>query len=652
MCSLRNDLPWTGWMGWGTTNRGRHNMAVPASLPFADILAHTRSFQGVDRPTLEKLVAAAGTDRVEAGHTLCRAGEPFGNVVYILVAGRMRQRRTSGDESHVHLGDFLGLASYVEGTTFGSTVEAITDCILLTVAAETLQQLERDEPSLFNCLNRIIAHKLRERRFIRDINNGALVQPVRSVMTAPIASCHPEIRLREALSMMLERNIGSLVVTDRHDKLVGLLTRAALAEAVLLHGMQPDDPIAPKAYQPCQTVLRDTPLWQAQDIQQRQGVKYVVVVDHDIPIGVVSQTDILHTLIASPGVLAPQIVQVKNLEQLSTLRARIAEEAAHIRDANRRASASVRFLSETHLAIQRQVIDLTLEGIQHQGYGKPPLPFAILIMGSGGRKEMLLNPDQDNGLIIADAPESRRPMIQLWFERFSQGLNENLARVGYPLCPGDIMARNPLYRQTLSEWQHQIDVIADRATEKAARWSNIVFDFDTLYGDDTLTAALRQHVLATVQYHAQLLTRMAEDDAQGRPALGFFNQLIVTIRDTTGAFIDLKRNGLRLIADAARIFALRDGIAAQSTTHRLESLVRVGTFSEVFRASVSDAYDTLLDLILEHQIAQAHTGIPPNSLIDLKTLTEQSRARLRLAMRIIKQFQDRLQETFGMPFLF
>ena len=78
----------------------------------------------------------------------------------------------------------------------------------------------------------------------------------------------------------------------------------------------------------------------------------------------------------------------------------------------------------------------------------------------------------------------------------------------------------------------------------------------------------------------------------------------------------------------------------------------MGTFSEVFRASVSDAYDTLLDLILEHQIAQAHTGIPPNSLIDLKTLTEQSRARLRLAMRIIKQFQDRLQETFGMPFLF
>ncbi len=621
-------------------------MTALQSLSLVDLLAPTRSFPELDRPTLQVLVAAANPYQVEAGETLFRAGEPFGNVVYILVAGRMHQRRMSGEESDVHLGDLLGLANYVDRTPFGSTVEASTDCALLGLSAQRLGQLERDYPSLYNCLSRIIAHKLRACNPVRDINRGAFAQPVRRIMTAPVASCPPEMSLRQALTLMLERNIGSLVVTGGDHKLVGLLTRADLSEAVLLHEVQPDDSIMPTC-QPPHTVAPDTPLWQAEELQQHQGAKYVVVVDQDIPIGVVSQTDILRTLVASPGTLTPHIAQAESLQALAALKARLAEEAAAIRAANRWASASVRFLSATHLAIQRRVIDLTLHRMQRQGEGEPPLPFAVLIMGSGGRKEMLLNPDQDNGVIIADAPKAHHPAVQTWFERFAQHLNENLDVVGYRLCPGDIMARNPMYRKTLSQWQAQISFFAERPTDEAARWSNIVFDFDTLYGDDTLTAALWRHTLMTAQTHDRLLTRMVEDDARGRPALGFFNQLVATARDVTGAHIDLKRNGLRLIADATRIFALRAGVATQNTTDRLAALVRVGMVSEAFNASVNEAYDALLDLLLAHQIEQGRAGTPPDPLLDPKTLTEQSRAVLRQAMRIVKRFQDRLQEQFG-----
>jgi CBS domain-containing protein len=260
---------------------------------------------------------------------------------------------------------------------------------------------------------------------------------------------------------------------------------------------------------------------------------------------------------------------------------------------------------------------------------------------------MLLHPDQDNGLILAELAEAHLSAVQTWFERFGQQLNENLAAIGYRLCPGDIMVRNPRYRQTLGQWQAQIDVMADRPTAKAARWSNIVFDFATLYGDDTLTVALRRHLLDAVQTHHRLLRRMVEDDARGRPALGFFNQLIATTRDATGAHIDLKRHGLRLIADAVRIFALHAGVAAPNTTDRLAALIRVGTLSEAFSTSVGNAYNTFLDLLLAHQIEQARAGIPPDTLLNLKALAEQERTPLRLAMRIVKRLQDRLQETFG-----
>ena len=614
------------------------------------VLAQTRSFKDVDRQTLEVLVAAADTYRIEAGRALFREGEPFGGVVYVLYDGAMHQYRSTGFHCEVHRGDFLALANYVDRSPFRSTVEAVSDCVVLGLAADTLEQLERNYPSLFNCLNRIIAHKLRARSPARDINRGVLAQPVRTIMNRPV-TCPPETRLRDAMSLIRQRNIGGLVVTNGQNGLFGLLTRASLAEAVLLQEASADEPVVPGACRQAHTVGPDTPLWQVQEIQQHFGTKYVVVMDAGAPIGVVAQSDILRALIASPGVLTPRVAQSNDLRELAELKSRLVEEAADIREANRWARAAVRFLSETHLAIQRRTVALSLDWMRDEAHGEPPVPFAILIMGSGGRKEMLLDPDQDNGLILADVPQANARVTRAWFECFTNHLNDGLARVGYPLCPGNIMARNPVYRHTLALWKAQVTSIADRPTEAAARWSNILFDFNTLYGDDALTAALWRHVLETTAAHPRLFSRMAVDDARGRPALGFFHQLVATTWDDSGAHIDLKRNGLRLIVDATRIFALQAGVRAQNTSDRLAALVRLGTFSEAFSTSVGDAYEALLDLLLAHQIEQARASEAFNTLIDPKTLTEQNRATLRLAMRMVKRLQDRLQDAFGVAYI-
>jgi signal-transduction protein with cAMP-binding, CBS, and nucleotidyltransferase domain len=113
-----------------------------------DVLAQTESFRTLDRLTLEILVDAADIDQVGRGQTLFQIGEPFGQVVYILYAGRMRKRRRSGGEADAHLGEWLGLTHYVDRTPFGFTAEAVTDCAVLGLDVDTLDQLEQDRPSL------------------------------------------------------------------------------------------------------------------------------------------------------------------------------------------------------------------------------------------------------------------------------------------------------------------------------------------------------------------------------------------------------------------------------------------------------------------------------------------------------------------------
>ena len=260
---------------------------------------------------------------------------------------------------------------------------------------------------------------------------------------------------------------------------------------------------------------------------------------------------------------------------------------------------------------------------------------------------MLLNPDQDNGIIIADEGQAERAQVDDWFERFCRRLNRNLDKVGYDLCPGEIMARNPRYRKHLSEWKQQISHIGRKPTEKAARWANVMFDFDTLYGNDALTLDLRRHLHNEIGEDSRLLKMMADHDAEGRPAIGFFNQLITTTRDEQGEWIDIKRNGLRIIVDAARIFALQQGVAVQNTSDRLRALVRVGKLSDDLANAVQEAYEELLDLLLSHQLRQMRAGRKLDKLIDPDKLSRQSRETLRMAMRAVKRFQERLQDDYA-----
>jgi len=611
------------------------------------ILCGTRTFKGVSPETLQQLTNQSELRALPAGVALFRPGDPYRRNIYILVEGDMTMHRPSGRIDMLLPGDFIGLANYLDNNDYTTAAIANTQSTILEIETETLQAMEQAFPDLFNALNRVIAAKLRERSPDRSITSGALAQPVSKVMKSPVASCSPETSLKEAFLMMRERRIGSLVVTGEDQKLVGVLTYSGLAETMLLGNSAPDDSIMEAACEIPRVIEPDTPLWEAEELMKRFTAKYLIVVESQTATGIISQTDILRTLIFRPSTLSNRIRRSASLKELAEHSTHMVDVAADARETNHRPSAAIRLLSETHLLVQRRAVELTLLWMENKGYGKPPVDYAVIIMGSGGRKEMLLNPDQDNGLIIADVDKQSQKATDDWFERFSKRLNRNLNKVGYELCPGDIMARNPMYRKSLSQWKRQVSHVSRKPTEKAARWANVMFDFDTLYGNDALTLELRRHLHSEIGEGSRLLKMMADHDAEGRPAIGFFNQLITTTKDEQGEWIDIKRNGLRIIVDAARIFALQKGVAVQNTSDRLKALVRIGKLSDDFADSVQEAYEELLDLLLSHQLKQARASKKLDKLINPDKLSRQSRETLRMAMRAVKRFQERLQDDYA-----
>lgn len=599
---------------------------------------------GLEPGTLSALVENGHFVRLHDGETLYRAGEAYREHIFIHLEGDLEQVSGRGDSRRAQPGDLIGLANYLDGVEYRSTARAHGPCELLAVPDDVVRRLESESPAFFEAINRALAARMRKARQARESVRGTLARPVRQCMHSPLATCGTETTLAEAFEILSRRQIGSLGVIDAQSQLIGLLTPVTIAEAFVRGGAKPDDSVLATACRLPIMVSPDTPLWEVEELQNRHRLRYTVVVDDDNrPLGIVSQTDLVRALATPRQTLDDEIASAADLDTLAELFHRLPEAARRSRENHRSTTRAVRALTDLHLAIQHRVVELVLEQLQREGAGRPPLRFALIIMGSGGRGETLLSTDQDNGLIIEDKAAGSD---LAWFERFADALNPALDHVGYRLCPGDIMARNPEFRRTLGGWCGRIDQLIDNPARDSARWSTVVFDFATQYGDDTLTAALRTHLEKAMRRGRGLQRMMVRDDAEGRPALGLFNRLVTSTHAGVES-IDLKRNGLRIIVDAARVFALASGVRRSGTIERIDALARLGVLDRELAEGARIAFEELQDLLLCHQLRQAGLGETPNRFVPLTALSANDRERIRVAMRTAKRLQQRLQDEFG-----
>ena len=77
-------------------------------------------------------------------------------------------------------------------------------------------------------------------------------------------------------------------------------------------------------------------------------------------------------------------------------------------------------LSHIHHAIISRTYQICLDEMAAAGMAVPDIRHCFLVMGSAGRREMLLHPDQDNGFIFEDFPDERQAEIDRVFPAFQR----------------------------------------------------------------------------------------------------------------------------------------------------------------------------------------------------------------------------------------
>jgi CBS domain-containing protein len=258
----------------------------------AQLVGQTPGFRDLEPAALERLLAGAGKRRLGAGDTLFEVGQAFLDEVYIVRRGEIELERPDGRRETAAPGYLVGLSSYLGDSPYASGATARSDVDLVVLPASRLREAEDREPALFDAINRLIGTGLRARSVSANLSGSGLTQPAASIMSTPLSTCPPEADIRGVVAAMLRDNVGSVVVVGPDDHLHGMVTFRTLARYLSKEGVDPASEPVTNALQTVTAISGDTPLWQAQDIQERERSKYLVVTRDGRPVGMLSQTDI------------------------------------------------------------------------------------------------------------------------------------------------------------------------------------------------------------------------------------------------------------------------------------------------------------------------------------------------------------------------
>jgi CBS domain-containing protein len=476
-----------------------------------------------------------------------------------------------------------------------------------------------------------------ERTFAR-LDSYPYRHRIRDVMSAPALFVDASATLGDALQLLMKERVSSVFMVpgvhgqDRPPALAecGIITERDILRAIASDGAAAlTKTVGSVASRPLVAVPADAFIYLALGRMSRMQIRHLAVIDElDRVVGALSARDLLRLRAGDAIVLGDEISEAPDPHALAVSWAKLPVIARGLvaESVDVRTVAAV--ISRELGSLTRRAALLAEGRMRAAGRGEPPVPYAVLVLGSAGRGESLLAMDQDNAVIFAegkpDGPEDR------WFAELGNHIADILHEVGVPYCKGGVMAKNAAFRGSAKTWRDRIGQWVLRSNPQDLLSVDIFFDFRAVHGDGALAAALWQDAYDRVEGEIGFLKLLAEAAGPFDPPLGFFG-----IKTENGR-VDLKRGGLFGIVAAARILALRFHVAERSTRERLEGVKALKIGAEHDLAALLEAHYVLLANILRQQLVDIAAGRPPSNKVETRRLDRAELDRLKAALRSLK----------------
>ncbi|UCH74343.1 MAG: CBS domain-containing protein [Rhodospirillales bacterium] len=452
---------------------------------------------------------------------------------------------------------------------------------------------------------------------------------VREVMSAPLELVEPEMTLGAASRLMVDKKVSSLVALDGTGRAAGIITERDVLRAMARDSADAaTDRVGSFLSSPVLEIRSDAFVYKALGRMMRHGVRHLVAVEPVTrqAVGMVTGRALLKLRSGDMVQLGDTLNQAQDAAGMAAVRAELPGVVRAMLAEGVGVLNAAAVISQVYCDMTRRAAELAGAAMEAEGRGPAPAAWALLVLGSGGRGESLLAPDQDNAIVHLGSEAD-----DAWFADLGQRVNDLLDAAGIPYCKGKVMAGKPAWRRSLAGWEEEILSWLRSLEFEPLLMVHIFFDFVAVHGDFELAEQLRRMAVDLASRAPLFLRRMAVQIEDHRAPLTLFGRF-----KTQEGRVDLKLGGQLPITSGARTMALRLGSLATSTSERLQAVQEAGIVTADDMDSLCDAYKLVTRTILDQQLADIEAGREPSSRVNPKRLPRRLRQRLKEALRTLE----------------
>jgi len=627
------------------------------------VLRSITPFSSLSEAVLEELAPQTYLKAFPKGTYVFRQGTPTLHALFIVVEGLAEVTVTNsrGKESVVsfrHPHDFFGETVVLTDEEYPGSVRARKDLTCLVMPREVFERLMYHHPEVSRFFSRVLLSRMRSlyQEIVADqapdfvrAESALFRRRAAEIMSTPVVTCRRSEPVHHVAQIMVEKNIGSVVVVDQTGHPVGLVTERDLVARLADPAQGWPAHLTAEAVMQRKLVQVPAGAYLYEVLVQviKHGCKHLTVTENEFLVGIISVADLARARSTGTLWFAHRIETQPTLEGL--------RETSHEVDgflhALIREKTPVRdilaIVSELHDAFTRRVIQLC-EAEVEQTHGPKPSDYCWIAMGSAGRREQTIRTDQDNAIIYADPEEDTGTAAAEYFLHLGTMISKALTECGFRECRFGVMPSNREWCRSLGEWREHLVQLLMRAEPEDIRKLTILLDFRPVYGDFDLARSLWQTAFTTFeQLPSAVLDLAADSKTQMRVPLNLFGAFITEKSGPHKNQINLKSAACTHIVNTVRVFALKHRISATPTLERLRLLVEGEVIPPDDAEFIEAAYEALLMFRIRENLKKLDRGEEPDNYVNPHTLSKREQEILRDALSVITRLQNLIVSRFG-----
>lgn len=568
--------------------------------------------------------------------------------LYVVRSGMVEIYRRKGElYNRLDEGDIFGQMGLLMNGKVRLPATATADSLLYCIPVEVFNALYETEDTFADFVE--IENNARLRQAISDNKNAndLTTSKVKTLLTREAFSLDRHQTIQAAAKLMADENISALLITDdtiniddeNDNQVIGIITDRDLCTRVLAEGLDPSTEVSEVMSHELISLDHNAYIYEAMLSMLRCNVHHLPILKNKQPIGIIEVADIIRYESQNSLLLVNQIYQQQNIDDLVSISEQVKDCFVRLvhEDANSHMVGSA--MAVIGRSFKQRILELAEEE-----YGEPPIPYCFLALGSMARDEQLIVTDQDNAIILDNSYDEA--LHGEYFAKLSEFVCQALARCGYHLCTGDIMATNPMWRMTRTEWEECFADWIDNPNPKALLNSSIFFDLDGVYGRVKWAETLNSFIVRRARRNNKFLACLARNAINRTPPLGFFKGFVMEKDGRHNNSINLKRRGTAPLADLIRVHALAVGSRAQNSFERLDDIIEAGILPKGRAEDIQDAMEYISMVRIRHQALDVENEIEPDNNIEPDNMSDFERRNLKDAFQILSNAQNFLKYRY------